>query len=69
MVSDKFNIIVAETSLSMTFSDYEDGVTEHFKHMARIWDNPKQHPQRSHHDNKFRDDHGSHDMCYDMVFE
>ena len=31
------------------------------QHTARIWDNPKQHPQRSHHDNKFRDDHGSHD--------
>ena len=56
MVSDKFDII-AETSPLMTFSDYEDGVTEHFTiHGPHLGQSQATWSTRFHYDNSFWDE-------------
>ena len=69
MVSDKFNIIVAETSLSMTFSDYGDGVTEHFTtHGPHLGQSQATSPTFASRQQVERRSWESR-LCHDMVFE
>ena len=69
MVSDKFDIIVTETSPLMTFSDYEDDVTEAWKTCLEFETITTNIPNVPIHENSFREGHGSQDWCDDIVYE
>ena len=70
MVSDKFNIIVTETSPLMMVSYCEGDVTEVWKTYGRsLRRSQPTSPTSSIHDDSFRDGHGRQGWCDDIVYE